>query len=82
MNNLQYDIRYGIVEKKMLDAMMLGLDSCVIMKEPYKNLNVNELQIIILELKVIYPDFDFKQLYYKDDYIIMATWQPSCCQLF
>lgn len=82
MNNLQYDIRHGIVEKKILESMTLGFDSCVIMREPYKNVNVNEIQLIILELKAIYPDFDFKQLQYKDDYVIMATWQPTCCQLF
>ncbi len=77
MNKLQADIKHGIIENKMYESMMLGFDSCVVFNVPYKT----DIQLLITELKMVYPDFEFKPLQYKNNYIIIASWQPTC-QLF
>jgi hypothetical protein len=82
MNKLQADIKHGIVENKMLESMLLGFDSCVVFNVPCQDINIQDIQSIIVELKILYPDFEFKPLQYKNNYIIMALWQPSCCHLF
>jgi len=82
MNVLKSDIINGVVENKIVESMMQGLDSCVIYMEKYNQLNMTEIQECIIKLKQLYPDFQIKQMQYKDNYVLMMLWQPVCCQLF